>query len=141
VALKTKVTYSWTRLDVCFTKKLFHELRKITKSKKPVNPPTISEIVTRGMVLAIRAREKQDKKSGVVWIEINNDKVAGTARSTDRSSSWPQAIPSRSPGGLVPALFPAGLRHNFWWQTVRPSTIRQTMTEMCHNRPSRPFSE
>jgi hypothetical protein len=40
---------------------------------------TIGEIVTRGIVLAIREREKQDKKSGVVLTKINNDKVAGTA--------------------------------------------------------------
>jgi hypothetical protein len=41
---------------------------------------TISEFVTRGIVSAIREREKQDKKA--VLAEINNDKVAGTARST-----------------------------------------------------------
>jgi hypothetical protein len=46
---------------------------------------TISEIVTRGIVLAIREREKQ-----VVSIEINNDKVAGTVRSIRRSSSSPR---------------------------------------------------
>ena len=39
---------------------------------------TISEIVTRGIVLAIREREKQDKKRASLT-EINNDKVAGTA--------------------------------------------------------------
>jgi hypothetical protein len=47
------------RLDIRLT-----ERRKITKSKKALNSPTISEIVTRGVVLAIREREKLDKKAG-----------------------------------------------------------------------------
>ena len=47
---------------------------------------TISDIV----VSAIREREKQDKKSGVVSTEINNDKIARTAGSTRRSSYWPR---------------------------------------------------
>jgi hypothetical protein len=40
------------------------QLREITVSKKALNPPTISEIVTRGIILAIREREKLDKKRG-----------------------------------------------------------------------------
>jgi hypothetical protein len=56
---------------------------------------TISEIVTCGIVLAIRERERQDKKSGVVSTEINNDKVA--AKKIRRSSSWLGAIPSSRP--------------------------------------------
>ena len=54
------------RLDIRLTERMFRELRKIIKSKKALNPPTISEIVTRGIVLAIREREKLDKKSGLV---------------------------------------------------------------------------
>jgi hypothetical protein len=54
------------RLDMRLT---FRELRKITKSNKALNPPTISEIVTRGIVLAREARQK----SRLVLSEINND--------------------------------------------------------------------
>jgi hypothetical protein len=50
------------RLDIRLTERLFRELRKVTKSKKTLNPRTISKIATRGIVLAIRDREKQDKK-------------------------------------------------------------------------------
>ena len=52
------------RLDMRLTERMFRELRKVTKSKKTLNPPTISEIVTRGIVSAIREREKRDKKAG-----------------------------------------------------------------------------
>ena len=54
------------RLDIRLTERMFRELRRITMNKKALNPPTISEIVTRGIVLAIREREKLDKKSGLV---------------------------------------------------------------------------
>ena len=70
------------RLNIRPTERLFRELQKITKIKKALNPPTISEIVTRGIVLAIRQRKKLDNKSGLLLTEINNDKVAGTAGST-----------------------------------------------------------
>ena len=80
---------------------------------------TISEIVTCGIVLAIREREKQDKAD---WFrpEINNDKVAGTARSTNHSS-YPAAgnsvskkdLANQVPYPLRLALFPVGLTHNF----------------------------
>jgi hypothetical protein len=50
------------RLDMRLTERMFRELRRITMNKKALNPPTISEIVTRGIVLAIREREKRDKK-------------------------------------------------------------------------------
>jgi hypothetical protein len=53
------------RLNARPTERLFRELQKITKIKKALNPPTISEIVTRGIVLAIRQRKKLDKKSGL----------------------------------------------------------------------------
>jgi hypothetical protein len=46
------------------TERLFRGLRRITMNKKALNPPTISEIVTRGFILAIREREKLDKKAG-----------------------------------------------------------------------------
>jgi len=77
------------RLDIRLTERLFRELQKITKIKKALNPPTISEIVTRGIILAIREREKLDKKA-LVSTEVNNGKVAGSARST-RRGSYPTA--------------------------------------------------
>ena len=70
---------------------------------------TISEIVTRGIVLAIREREKQ-----VVSIEINNDNVAGTVRSIRRAGNSLfkiSLIRCTILGSLV--LFPVGLTHNF----------------------------
>jgi hypothetical protein len=52
---------------------------------------TISEIV----VSAIREREKQDKKSGVVSTEINNDKIARTGRKHPPQLLLAAAIPSQ----------------------------------------------
>jgi len=75
---------------------------------------TISEFVTRGIVLAIREREKRDKRSGVVSIEINNDNVAGTVRSIRRAGNSLfkiSLIRCTILGSLV--LFPVGLTHNF----------------------------
>jgi hypothetical protein len=110
--LDIRLTYGFTDFSaIC---------EKSPRVKRALNSPTISEIVNRGIVLAIREWEKRDKKGGLVMTEINNDKVAGTARSTNRSSSSRRAIPSsrsRSPGALSPTLnpvmFPVVLTHNF----------------------------
>jgi hypothetical protein len=47
---------------------------------------TISEIVTRGIVFGNPRAREAGQKSGIRSTEINNDKLAGSARSTSRSS-------------------------------------------------------